>query len=66
MILLNPKNHKRPYPDERSREIMIKTIAFLENKGLKRMKKDYHEMVWNYDFVLKEKGVLRVGRTAEQ
>ena len=51
MILLNPKNHKRPYPDERSREIMIKTIAFLENKGLKRMKKDYHEKVWNYDFV---------------
>ncbi len=43
MFLLNPKEHKRPYPDERSREIMIKTIAFLENKGLKKIKKDYHE-----------------------
>jgi acyl-CoA dehydrogenase len=51
MILLNPKKHKRPYPDERSREIMIKTIAFLENKGLKKIKKDYQEKVWNYDFV---------------
>jgi acyl-CoA dehydrogenase len=51
MILLNPKKHGRPYPDERSREIMIKTIAFLENKGLKKIKKDYHEKVWNYDFV---------------
>jgi acyl-CoA dehydrogenase len=30
---------------------MIKTIAFLENKGLKKIKKDYHEKVWNYDFV---------------
>ena len=51
MILLNPKKHGRPYPDERSREIMTKTIAFLENKGLKKIKKDYHEKVWNYDFV---------------
>jgi tripartite-type tricarboxylate transporter receptor subunit TctC len=30
---------------------MLKTIAFLENKGLKKIKKDYHEKVWNYDFV---------------
>jgi len=30
---------------------MTKTIAFLENKGLKKIKKDYHEKVWNYDFV---------------
>ncbi len=51
MILLNPKKHNRRYPDERSRQIMIKTIAFLENKGLKKIKKDYHEKVWNYDFV---------------
>jgi len=51
MILLNPKKHRRPYPDERSREIMTKTIAFLENKGLKKIKKDYHEKAWNYDFV---------------
>ena len=51
MILLNPKNHRRSYPDDRSREIMIKTIEFLENKGLSKIKKDYHEKVWNYDFV---------------
>ncbi|MFH1350334.1 MAG: acyl-CoA dehydrogenase family protein [Pseudomonadota bacterium] len=51
MILLNPKKHARPYPDERSRDIMIKTIEFFESKGLKRLKKDYHERVWNYDFV---------------
>lgn len=52
MILLNPKHHKRSYPDERSREIMIKTIAFLEKKGLRKMIKapvpdeDKFERIW--------------------
>ena len=27
MILLNPRNHDRFYPDERSREIMRQTIS---------------------------------------
>ena len=40
MILLNPKHHTRPYPDERSREIMRKTIAFFEDKGKRRLKED--------------------------
>ena len=43
MVLLNPKKHVRPYPDQRSKEIMEKTIEFLENKGLKSIKKDFHE-----------------------
>jgi acyl-CoA dehydrogenase len=50
-MLLNPKKHARPYKDEKSRDIMLKTIEFLENKGLKSIKKDFHEKVWNYDFV---------------
>ena len=50
-MLLNPGKHVRPYPDERSRHIMVKTIGFLEGKGLKKLKKDFHEKVWNYDFV---------------
>ena len=36
MILLNPKNHVRKYPDEKSRQIMLETIEFFENKGLKK------------------------------
>jgi len=51
MILLNPKKHVRKYPDEKSRQIMLKTIEFFENKGLKKIKKDWHEKKWNYDFV---------------
>lgn len=50
-MLLNPKKHMRPYKDEKSRDIMLKTIEFLENKGLKNIKKDFHEKTWNYDFV---------------
>lgn len=51
MILLNPKKHSRFYPDERSREIMLKTIAFFENKGKRQLKADDRERVWNADFV---------------
>src|SRR5512137_648620 len=51
MILLNPHKHIRKYPDEKSRQIMLKTIDFFEKKGLKAIKKDWHEKKWNYDFV---------------
>jgi acyl-CoA dehydrogenase len=58
MILLNPKQHVRPYPDERSRQIMLSTIEFFERKGKRRLKEDDHERVWYadfLDFVKKEK-----------
>jgi acyl-CoA dehydrogenase len=60
MILLNPHKHSRKYPDEKSRDIMVKTIEFFEKKGLKQIKKDWHEKAWNYDFVefLKENQVF--------
>ena len=32
-ILLNPKKHERYYPDANSKDIMLKTIEFFENKG---------------------------------
>ena len=51
MILLNPKEHSRPYPDERSRKIMLKTIEFFERKGKARIKEDYHARVWYSDFL---------------
>ncbi|HNT90057.1 MAG TPA: acyl-CoA dehydrogenase family protein, partial [Candidatus Hydrogenedentes bacterium] len=51
MILLNPKQHKRPYPDERSRDIMLKTIDFFERKGLARVKEDDRTFKWYADFL---------------
>ncbi len=51
MLFLNPKKHARKYPDERSREIMLKTIEFFENKGKTKLKEDDHERVWYDDFL---------------
>ena len=51
MILLDPHNLRRSYPDERSREIMRKTVEFFEAKGKDRLKHDDHERVWYRDFL---------------
>lgn len=51
MLLLNPNTNVRQYPDERSREIILKTIEFFENKGKVKLKEDDHERLW-YDDLL--------------
>ncbi len=50
-ILLNPKAHTRRYPDERSAEVMRKTIAFFETKGKTKLLADYYARVWYRDFL---------------
>ena len=57
-ILLNPNHLDRQYPDQRSQEIMEKTVAFFENKGKRKLKEDDHSRTWYadfLDFVKKEK-----------
>lgn len=50
-LLLNPKNYKdRNYPDERSKEIMLKTIQWFEEKGLAKQKEQYHAREFCEDF----------------
>jgi acyl-CoA dehydrogenase len=51
MILLHPGRHDRHYPDERSRELMRRTIAFFERKGKRRLKEDDHARTWYADFL---------------
>jgi acyl-CoA dehydrogenase len=51
MILLNPKAHNRDYPDEESRQIMLKTIAFFEGRGKAKLKADDRERVWYTEFL---------------
>ncbi|HNS51037.1 MAG TPA: acyl-CoA dehydrogenase [Anaerolineae bacterium] len=51
MILLNPRQLIRPYPDARSREIMQVTVDFFEKKGKRRLKADDRERVWYADFI---------------
>ena len=60
MILLNPRQHQRAYPDERSREVMLRTIAFFERKGKRRLKEDDHARVWYADFLefVKQEGIF--------
>ncbi len=50
-LLLNPKNHNRYYPDQRSREIMFNTIKFFETKGKRKLKADDRNCVWYADFL---------------
>ncbi|MBI5651420.1 MAG: acyl-CoA dehydrogenase [Chloroflexi bacterium] len=51
MILLNPKQHQRHYPDARSREMMLQTIQFFEGKGKQKLKADDRERTWYADFL---------------
>lgn len=50
-LLLNPKKYKRFHADGRSLELVLKTIAFFEKKGLKKIKADDQAMVWYEDFL---------------
>jgi hypothetical protein len=50
-ILLNPKKYRdRNYPDTRSKEIMLKTIQWFEEKGLARQKEQFHDKEFCKDF----------------
>ncbi len=49
-MLLNPKSETYAHLDERSREIMLKTIAFFEAKGKEGCKEDLRGRVWHADF----------------
>jgi acyl-CoA dehydrogenase len=51
MFLLNPQKPSRFYPDEASRQIMLKTIAFFEEKGKQKIKEDDNKRVWYADFI---------------
>jgi len=59
-MLLHPKNEAFEHLDTRSREIMLKTIAFFENKGKDKLKHDDHERIWYADFLefIKEEKVF--------
>ena len=51
MLLFNPKQYVRDHADPLSRELVEKTIAFFENKGLRQIKEDDQSMVWYDDFL---------------
>ena len=60
MLLFNPQDYHRDHADPESRQLVEKTIAFFENKGLRRIKEDDQAMVWYDDFLnfIKEEGIF--------
>lgn len=50
-LLFNPNQPDRYYPDECSRQLMLKTIQFFEHKGKRKLKADDRECVWYADFL---------------
>ena len=50
-MLLNPNRFLSRCTDDKSRDMMAKTIGFFENKGKVRLKNDDHERVWYADFL---------------
>lgn len=51
MLFLNPRKYDQTFPDEKSREIMLKTIDFFEKKGLASIKEDDQACRWYEDFL---------------
>ncbi|MCG8333317.1 MAG: acyl-CoA/acyl-ACP dehydrogenase [Proteobacteria bacterium] len=51
MTLLNPKTERYEHLDEKSREIMLKTIDFFEKKGKTKLVDDYNAKEWYSDFL---------------
>ena len=51
MFLLNPHKLTREYPDEKSAEIMRKTVEFFETKGLAKVKEHDRNHLWYSDFL---------------
>jgi acyl-CoA dehydrogenase len=59
-MLFNPTNLDRSYSDQRSQDIMQKTVAFFEQKGKQKLKQDDHRQVWYSDFLefQKQEGIF--------
>ena len=51
MRLFNPLQYDRRHPDQRTTQVMRRTIEFFENKGLQKIKEDDQAMVWYQDFL---------------
>ena len=67
MLLFNPKTYRGQHPDPHSNDMLQAVVEWFEAKGLKSLKKDWHEKTWNHDFVdfMKSRQVLATLMTPE-
>ena len=47
MELFNPKTYEGDHPDARTNEMLRAVADFFEAKGLRAIKRDWHDKVWN-------------------
>ena len=67
MLLFNPKTYRGQHPDPHTNDMLKAVVEWFEAKGLKSLKKDWHEKTWNHDFVdfMKSRQVLATLMTPE-
>jgi acyl-CoA dehydrogenase len=67
MLLFNPKTYRGQHPDPHTNDMLQAVVEWFEAKGLKSLKKDWHEKTWNHDFVdfMKSRQVLATLMTPE-
>ena len=67
MQLLNPRTYRPEHPDAHTNEMLQAVVDWFETRGLKRLKQDFHDRTWNYDFVefMQSKQVLATLMTPE-
>lgn len=51
MILLDPNNLRDKYADDKSGELMAKTVEFFEKRGKTKLIDDFENRVWYQDFL---------------
>jgi acyl-CoA dehydrogenase len=60
MDLFNPDTYAGRHPDAHTNDMLRAVIDWFEERGLKRLKADFHDRTWNHDFVdfMKSRQVL--------
>ena len=66
-MLFNPSTYRPQHPDQKTNDMLKAVVDWFEAKGLKSLKKDWHEKTWNHDFVdfMQSKQVLATLMTPE-
>ena len=67
MPLFNPKTYRGGHADAHTNNMLQAVTDWFEKRGLERLKADYHDRAWNYDFVdfMKSEQVLATLMTPE-
>ena len=67
MLLFNPRTYLGGHPDAQTNDMLKAVVDWFEERGLKQLKADYHDRVWNHDFVdfMKSRQVLAILMTPQ-